>query len=104
MMTNSKNNTKPKIVVCLGSSCFARGNDEIICVIEEYLLKNNYCDEVDLEISGSLCQECCADGPNVLVNGTIYNHADPCVLPDILKNLLPERNNIQNHNNNSQEQ
>ncbi|MDR2754412.1 MAG: NAD(P)H-dependent oxidoreductase subunit E [Planctomycetaceae bacterium] len=104
MSTNSNCNTKPKIVVCLGSSCFARGNSEIIRVIEEYLAKNNCHDEIDIEISGSLCQECCADGPNVLVNGTIHNNVDSGVLLDILKNLLPEQNHTQNQNNNLSQQ
>jgi NADH:ubiquinone oxidoreductase subunit E len=72
----------------------------MIRVIEEYLAKNNYRDEIDIEISGSLCQECCADGPNVLVNGIIHNNVNSGVLLDILKNLLPEQNHTQNQNNN----
>ncbi|MDR1054194.1 MAG: NAD(P)H-dependent oxidoreductase subunit E [Planctomycetaceae bacterium] len=87
----SVNPTKPKIVVCLGSSCFARGNGDIIRVIEEYLQKNNYHDEIDLEISGTLCQECCSDGPNILVNNTLYSHIDSGVMLDILKKILPEQ-------------
>lgn len=38
---------KPKIVICLGSSCFARGNEENIRVVEAYLAENSYRDEVD---------------------------------------------------------
>ncbi|MDR1484980.1 MAG: NAD(P)H-dependent oxidoreductase subunit E, partial [Planctomycetaceae bacterium] len=75
----------------LGSSCFARGNGEIIKVVEEYLQKNNYHDEIDLEIAGTLCQEHCADGPNILVNNVIHHHIDPGVVLDILKNILPEQ-------------
>ena len=44
--------SKPKIVVCLGSSCFARGNEENIRVVEDYLQKNSYQDDVDVELSG----------------------------------------------------
>ena len=69
--------SKPKIVVCLGSSCFARGNEENIRVVEDYLQKNSYQDDVDVELSGTLCQGRCSEGPNVML--------------DILKRTLPPR-------------
>ena len=68
---------KPKIVVCLGSSCFARGNEENI--------------DVDVELSGTLCQGRCAEGPNVIVDGKIYSKVDPGVMLDILRRTLPPR-------------
>ena len=67
---------KPKIVVCLGSSCFARGNEENIRVVEAYLKENSYQDDVDVELSGTLCQGRCADGPNVIVDGKIYSKVE----------------------------
>ncbi|MDR2762814.1 MAG: hypothetical protein LBB88_09455 [Planctomycetaceae bacterium] len=54
-------------------------------------LQNNYIDEIDLEISGTLCQEQCSNSPNIIVNNSIHNNADPRVILDILKNLLPEK-------------
>ena len=82
---------KPKIVICLGSSCFARGNEENIKVVEDYLTRNSYQDEVDVELSGTLCQGKCADGPNVIINGEFYSKVDPGVMLDLLKKLLPAR-------------
>ena len=76
---------KPKIVICLGSSCFARGNEENIKVVEDYLTRNSYQDEVDVELSGTLCQGKCADGPNVIINGEFYSKVDPGVMLDLLK-------------------
>ena len=32
---------KRKIVICMGSSCFARGNEENLRVIEDFLKSNN---------------------------------------------------------------
>lgn len=83
--------SKPKIVVCLGSSCFARGNEENIRVVEDYLQKNSYQDDVDVELSGTLCQGRCSEGPNVIVDGKMYNKVDPGVMLDILKRTLPPR-------------
>ena len=80
---------KPKIVVCLGSSCFSRGNESIIQVIEQYLGQNDLKDGVDVELSGTLCQGRCAEGPNVQINETIYSHVDPGVMLDLLKKYLP---------------
>ncbi|MDR1964992.1 MAG: hypothetical protein LBQ50_14570 [Planctomycetaceae bacterium] len=47
MTTIPTNHARPKIVVCLGSSCYSRDNGEVINVIEEYLLKNGYRDKTD---------------------------------------------------------
>ena len=82
---------KPKIVVCLGSSCFARGHEENIRVVEAYLKENSYQDDVDVELSGTLCQGRCADGPNVIVDGKIYSKVEPGVMLDILRQTLPPR-------------
>ncbi len=83
--------SKPKIVVCLGSSCFARGNEENIRVVEDYLKQNSYQDDVDVELSGTLCQGCCSEGPNVIVDGKLYSKVEPGVMLDILKRTLPPR-------------
>ena len=82
---------KPKIVVCLGSSCFARGNEENIRVVEAYLNENSYQDEVDVELSGSLCQGHCADGPVVIVNDQLHTRVDAGVMLEILREASPPR-------------
>ncbi|WP_337747847.1 (2Fe-2S) ferredoxin domain-containing protein [Victivallis vadensis] len=84
---------KPKIVICLGSSCFARGNEENIRVVEAYLAENSYRDEVEVELSGTLCQARCADGPNVIIDGVTYSKVDPGVMLDLLRKTLPPRGN-----------
>jgi len=88
---------KPKIVICLGSSCFARGNGENIKVVEDYLAANSYHDEVDVELSGTLCQGRCSDGPNVMIDGKFYSKVDPGVMLDLLKQVLPPRNGNTNN-------
>ncbi|MDR1925730.1 MAG: (2Fe-2S) ferredoxin domain-containing protein [Planctomycetaceae bacterium] len=83
--------TKPEIIICLGSSCYARGNVNIVKVVEEYLQRNSYCDEVDLRVAGSLCCGLCGSGPNITINGTVHCEVDSGVMLDILKQILPER-------------
>ncbi len=82
---------KPKIVICLGSSCFSRGNGENVRVVENYLVENAYRDDVDVELSGTLCTGRCSDGPNVIINDECYSKVDPGVMLDLLKRLLPPR-------------
>ncbi len=70
------------ITVCLGSSCFARGNEEHLSFIEEYVRDNNL--EAKIDISGSRCEGKCADGPNITINGTLYSNITREKLKEIL--------------------
>jgi len=70
------------ILICMGSSCFARENRENLFLIEEYLKQHQLTDSVRIE--GSLCMGKCAQGPNLTVNG---NHYGP-VSSENIKNIL----------------
>ncbi len=83
---------KPKIIICIGSSCFSRGNTKNVEIAEKYLEENGYRDEVDLDLSGSLCQGRCADGPIVLINDRVYNKVDTGLMLDLLQQVLPPKN------------
>jgi len=82
---------KPKLTICMGSSCFARGNEENLKLIERYLDSHKLRDEVDLVLGCSLCQNACSGGPNIDVDGKRYGKVDKGVALDILKGLF-ERN------------
>lgn len=82
--------SKPKIVICIGSSCFSRGNSKNVDVAEKFMQERGLEDEVDLEISGGLCAGKCADGPNVIVDGQIFHHVDTGVMLDILNQRFPK--------------
>lgn len=79
---------KPKIVICMGSSCFARGNEKNLELCEKFLAERGLQDEVDCELSGSLCTGNCAAGPVVIANDKVYTHVDAGVMTDILKGLF----------------
>jgi len=61
---------KTEITICLGSSCFSRGNNKNLEIIKDYISENNLKDKVDFR--GHLCAEMCNKGPVVKINGKIY--------------------------------
>lgn len=79
---------KHTIVICIGSSCFSRGNARNVEVTEKFLEERGLKDEVDLDLSGGLCTGDCAAGPNVIVDGKVVNRVDTGVMLDLLKELF----------------
>jgi NADH:ubiquinone oxidoreductase subunit E len=53
--------------ICLGSSCFSRGNKDVVMFIKEYLRKNHLDDKVIFK--GARCMGLCSNGPNLIING-----------------------------------
>lgn len=82
---------KPKITICIGSSCFSRGNERNVEVVQKFLEENNLKDEIDVELEGSLCKGRCADGPIILVDDKVYTKVDRGVMLDIMKKLFPKK-------------
>ncbi len=78
--------TKHVIKVCMGSSCFARGNLENLKYLEEYI-KNNKLD-AEIELVGGLCQEQCSSGPNIYIDDVLYNEINEDKLKEILSTAL----------------
>jgi len=74
------------IVVCMGSSCFARGNEQNLELIERFLEKNAISTRV--QVSGSLCESCCGKGPNIRINGKFFHAVSKEKLPGILEREL----------------
>jgi NADH:ubiquinone oxidoreductase subunit E len=53
--------------ICLGSSCFSRGNKDVVNFVREYLRKNHLDDKVIFK--GARCMGLCSNGPNLKING-----------------------------------
>lgn len=81
--------SRPSVTLCMGSSCFARGNEKNLALCENFLAARGLRDEVDLVLGASLCTGNCADGPVVIVDGKTYKHVDEGVMNDILTGLFP---------------
>ncbi|MBN2166117.1 MAG: (2Fe-2S) ferredoxin domain-containing protein [Marinilabiliaceae bacterium] len=77
-------NTKTQsISICLGSSCFSRGNAENLEVIKKYLDDHNLTSAIDFR--GHLCSEKCNRGPVIQFGNDEYENVTPENLPYILK-------------------
>ena len=81
--------SKPNITICMGSSCFARGNEKNVTLCERFLAARGLRDEVDVVLGASLCTGNCADGPIVIVDGKTYRHVDEGVMKDIMDGIFP---------------
>ena len=64
---NSKMVPRIDMQICLGSSCFSRGNKDVVLFIKEYLRSNHLEDRVVFR--GARCMGRCSNGPNLLING-----------------------------------
>jgi NADH:ubiquinone oxidoreductase subunit E len=84
---NEKQTKKVVISMCMGSSCFPRGNDENMELIRHYLKVHHL--EHCVELKGHRCQDNCHLGPNIIVDGKQYTRANPGMFPAILRDLLP---------------
>lgn len=77
-------NNKIELEICLGSSCFARGNKATLKVIDKYLKENNLLDKVFFH--GGHCFGKCADGPVVKIDDEIYTGVTEISIIEILNN------------------
>ncbi len=75
-----------RIVVCMGSSCFVRGNEKNLELIEKFLEKHALAARV--LVSGSLCECCCGKGPNIRINDKVFYAVSREKLPGILEREL----------------
>ena len=84
-----------KLVVelCLGSSCFARGNSQTLFALEKYLKETGLTDEVTLV--GHLCLGACAKGPNIRIGETTYSGLDTQQVLTLVKQELAEHRSRQ---------
>lgn len=74
---------KHTIKVCMGSSCYARGNEDNL----KFLEKNIKDLDAEIDLYGSNCMAQCGDGPNIKIDGVLYHNVDENKLKDIIKNL-----------------
>jgi NADH:ubiquinone oxidoreductase subunit E len=77
---------KINITVCMGSSCFARGNQQNLALIEAFIKAHEI--DADIDLAGTRCENKCTHGPNVIINGVEYNGVTEEKLQEILTGLL----------------
>ena len=75
-------NNKTEVVICLGSSCFARGNKATLKIIEKYIKENNLHDRVFFH--GGHCFGKCTEGPVVKIDDIIHTGVTELSIIEIL--------------------
>ena len=81
-----------EIKICMGSACFAKGNQENLEYIKEYIEENNL--EADISIIGALCENKCEIGPRIIINEKEYTN----VTKEQIKEVLDSYKKILNLN------
>ena len=81
-----------EFVICLGSSCFARGNSENLATINSYVQNNGL--KAEVRVTGKLCQDACMQGPNLSIGGEIYHGVTSARLRELLQQLAADTRGI----------
>ena len=76
-----------QIRICLGSSCYSRGNNIHLEVIRKYSAENQL--EAEISFSGHLCEELCNSGPILRIDDKIYKEVTLSGLYRILQEEFP---------------
>jgi NADH:ubiquinone oxidoreductase subunit E len=82
---------KVKVELCMGSSCFARGNSQALANLESYISENHLEDRV--ELIGHLCLGSCSSGPNLKIDDVSFSGVRSECVVDLLIDALnkPEK-------------
>ena len=73
------------IKICLGSSCYVRGNDKMLIFLEDYIRQNNK--KAKIELVACRCANLCQDGPSIFIDDKKYCHPTQEELVEILEAL-----------------
>ncbi|MDR1534590.1 MAG: NAD(P)H-dependent oxidoreductase subunit E [Planctomycetota bacterium] len=74
------------VELCLGSSCFARGNGRLLESLEAAVARNGWGGRVVL--SGRRCGAICGRGPNLWIDGEVHCGLDEKSLLELLTGRL----------------
>ncbi len=77
---------KHKIRICLGSSCYTRGNAENLKIIQAYVEGKNL--NVSIDFRGHLCNENCNRGPVLTIDEVTYEEVQAFQVEKILQDTL----------------
>lgn len=80
---------KVKVELCMGSSCFARGNSQALANLESYIAEHHLEDRV--ELVGHLCLGSCSGGPNIKIDGVPYAGVRSECVVDLLADALAKQ-------------
>jgi NADH:ubiquinone oxidoreductase subunit E len=79
---------KKKIILCLGSSCFARGNKDLVPYIKNFITRHQLEDKV--EFKGDHCFSNCSEGPNLMIGSKLFSNVSDQSIELILEEGLSD--------------
>ena len=59
------------IEICVGSSCFVKGSNELVALLKAYIEENNL--ESSVQLKGAFCMGQCSRGLGVRVDGKLLD-------------------------------
>lgn len=71
------------IKICLGSSCFSRGNSANVEVVKKHLSDRGL--EAEVTFTGRLCEDMCNRGPVIVIDDRVYEEVNLSRLHKILQ-------------------
>ena len=74
-----------EIKVCMGSACFAKGNQENLEYIKEFIEENGL--DAKIKIIGSLCENKCSVGPRIYIDDIEHIQVSRTELISLLEDL-----------------
>jgi len=74
---------RKEIKICLGSSCFSRGNKKTLHLVQQYLKDHEL--ERDVILKGNHCFSDCSSGPVLKIGTKVYEHVTQDNVLDILQ-------------------
>lgn len=74
-----------EIKVCMGSACFAKGNQENLEYIKEFIEENGL--DAKIKIIGSLCENKCSVGPRIYIDDIEHIQVSRAELINLLEDL-----------------
>lgn len=78
--------TKHEIIICLGSSCFSRGNKDVLEVVKRFLKEYQLSAEVFFH--GDLCGGKCEEGPVLKIDDQLFSRITVDNVYEILTNYF----------------
>jgi len=75
-----------ELVVCMGSACFSRGNLKNLELVQRYLKDHGL--EREVNVTGTLCQDRCRQGPNVTLQGECFCGLEAKAILELLEERL----------------
>ena len=79
---------KKEIIICLGSSCFSRGNKKTVQLIKDYIKNNQLEDKVFFH--GNHCSGNCENGPIIKIDNKEYQNVSPDNIIYLLDSIFKE--------------